>query len=130
MKAVYVDTLARPHVSELDNAAVILKQIDCSSNVLAGSAQILPEGYETIFVCRRVDASNFCLQIPLSETSMLKTVEILADGGSITIFPTTGGGMAATFLDGSSDISTTTGVRLRQVFSPSAPFNMAWAIIG
>lgn len=104
-----------------DSDHAVMLNVECASAVKAGSPTITAVTYLTVAVCKRVDASNFCVQLPPPAAPYGKVVEVYADGGSITIFPTSG-----TFFDGSASVSTTTGARFRTILSTDNAV-IAWA---
>jgi hypothetical protein len=112
-------------VIELDTDVVVSEQINCASAVFSGSPGIPLASGKTIAICKWIDASNFCVQMNLQGQQIGTEVEIIPEGGTITVFPANAGG-AAIFLDGSSSISTATGIRLRFVEGQTAS---AWARI-
>jgi hypothetical protein len=127
MKIISVDNAAQAQLANLNSDEMVVVKVDCAGTGFAG-ATIIPGTitYETFVVCRRVDASNFCVQLP-APSPEFKVLEVCAEGGSITLFPVNGGGGASTFLDGTSSLVTTRGVRLRSVASPT--LGVVWAIL-
>ena len=105
----------------LDSDKEMMLNIDCASAVKAGSPSITITTFRTIAICKRVDGSNFCVQLPTSQIQFGAVIEVYADGGSITIFPETG-----TFFDGSSSFSTSGGAQFRRILSTDGS-TVAWA---
>lgn len=109
----------------LDGDKELMLNILCASNVKAGSPTITPQTFRTIAVCKRVDSSNFCVQLPAAPPPQIGSViEVYPEGGSITIFPDYG-----TFFDGSSSLSTSDAVQFRYIVNADSSVG-AWAKIG
>ena len=127
MKLVYLENTLVPQtiqVTEFNSDETIEIRVDCAGTVFAGSATINAlTTYETIVVCNWIDSSNFCVRLPAPGMYPRKVIEIYPIGGSITIFSQNAGGSQINFLDGSSSISTTMGVRFRSI-------NGSWGVIG
>lgn len=121
---------ARAYVKELNNDAVMLRYVDCAGTAFAGAAYIQfdNQDYHTVVVCRWVDSSNFCVILPPS--GLDNVVEVLATGGDITIFPQTAAFTQGTFLDGSSSVSTSGGVKFRAVPQDASGGSYKWARLG
>jgi len=88
----------------IDDSAIGVTVVLCAGTVQAGSPFIsFGRSYRTIAICKRVDASNFACQLPDSSIYTWQEIEIIPDGGSITVF--------GIFFDGSTSFSSSTGMK-------------------
>lgn len=113
-------------VTEFDDDVTVKVLIDCAGTDSASSAPI-PTNFNgrLVAVCRRVDASNFAVGLSILGFLEGREIEIVPENGSIEIFAQNFAG-ASTFMDGSASITTSVGVKLRQLIGHTA---MAWAVI-
>lgn len=111
----------------LPDDATVMLNVDCASTVQSGSPTITIVTFLTIAVCKRIDASNFCVQLP-SSAQLGAVVEIYAQGGTIEVFPPFAEFSPGTFFDGSSSVSISTGARFRYIVTTDGSF-ARWAKI-
>jgi hypothetical protein len=96
--------------------------MNCAGTNLATAASLPVTTPKTLAVCKRVDASNFAVQLPPFGIAGAE-VEVYARGGTVTVFP------QSTFVDGSSSANVASGARFRNVLLTDS-FVTQWARLG
>jgi len=101
--------------------------VNCSGSDLSGSQLIPNSFYKNTVVCKYADASNFCAQLS-SDAPLGTEVEIYAEGGNVTVYPGYDPVGSATFLDGDSFVTFSSGAKFKRLLSSNG--NSKWACIG
>ena len=116
-----------PYAVEVIGDVGLVEQMDCAGTTASAAPIIASNSVQTIVaVCRWVDASNFCVQLPTPQQTG-DVIEVYAEGGTITIF-SPAGFTPSSFLDGSTSVTTSTGKRFRAV-DPVAGGLTRWAAL-